>query len=94
MKKSEIALRTENLSVGYTKSDNARTPKILCEALNLDLSAGTLTCLLGRNGVGKSTLLKVLAGLQNEISGQIFWGEKDSKLLDQREKAKTLAVIN
>ncbi len=35
----------------------------LFEALDVDLAGGRITCLLGPSGVGKSTLLKLLAGL-------------------------------
>ena len=39
--------------------------------LNLTLEAGRITCLLGPSGVGKSTLLRFIAGLAEEASGQV-----------------------
>jgi urea transport system ATP-binding protein len=43
--------------------------------VNLELREGRIRCLLGRNGVGKSTLLKVLMGLVAARSGRIQLGE-------------------
>ena len=45
--------------------------------LNLTLDQGSCTCLLGRNGVGKTTLLKCIMGLLPFKSGQIRLGETD-----------------
>lgn len=38
---------------------------------------GEITCLLGRNGVGKTTLLKCLMGLIPARSGEVLWQEKN-----------------
>ena len=38
---------------------------------------GEVTCLLGRNGVGKTTLLKCLMGLIPARSGEVLWQEKN-----------------
>lgn len=43
----------------------------LTPALNLDLPAGSLTAIIGHNGCGKSSLLKVLAGLQKPLAGRV-----------------------
>ncbi len=40
--------------------------------LNLDVAAGSCTCIMGRNGVGKTTLLKCLMGLLPLTTGQIL----------------------
>lgn len=40
--------------------------------LNLEIKAGSCTCIMGRNGVGKTTLLKCLMGLLPTESGEIF----------------------
>ena len=56
----------ENLTIGY-KIGRGKT-KIVAEGLSATLESGKLTCLLGRNGTGKSTLLRTLAGLQKPLS--------------------------
>jgi urea transport system ATP-binding protein len=45
--------------------------------LNLELTPGSLTCLLGRNGVGKTTLLKCMMGLLPIKSGNILIDGQD-----------------
>ena len=57
-------LKTEQLTIGFNGSD------LLCN-LNLELRAGELTCLMGPNGIGKSTLINVLGGLSGPVSGHI-----------------------
>jgi iron complex transport system ATP-binding protein len=65
---SQAALFTENLVVGY--SSNAST-NILFEGIDLALHAGKLTCFMGPNGIGKSTLIRTIAGLQKPLAGEI-----------------------
>ena len=43
----------------------------------LEVQAGSCTCLMGRNGVGKSTLLKVIMGLLPATSGSIKLGTQE-----------------
>ena len=48
----------------------------ILRGLSFEAKAGEITCLLGRNGVGKTTLLKCLMGLIPAKSGTISWQEK------------------
>ena len=48
----------------------------ILRGLSFEAKAGEITCLLGRNGVGKTTLLKCLMGLIPARSGTISWQEK------------------
>ncbi|WP_372520870.1 ABC-F family ATP-binding cassette domain-containing protein [Candidatus Ruminimicrobiellum ovillum] len=58
-------LSTYSLKFGYTDND------ILIDNLNLDVLKKERICVIGKNGKGKSTLLKLLAGRLNPISGNI-----------------------
>lgn len=58
-------LKLHNISIGYNNS----APVV--KAIDAELSAGCFCCLLGRNGTGKSTLLRTIAGLQPPLSGEI-----------------------
>ena len=48
----------ENLSIGYTSKNNR---KVVAEGINATLNDSELTCLIGPNGIGKSTLLRTLS---------------------------------
>jgi urea transport system ATP-binding protein len=54
----------------------------------IDVPAGSCTCLMGRNGVGKTTLLKVIMGLLPTRAGRIVFGGRDLTRADARERAR------
>ena len=54
----------------------------------IDVPAGSCTCLMGRNGVGKTTLLKVIMGLLPARAGHIVFGGQDLTRADTRERAR------
>ena len=59
----------QNLSIGYATNGNK---KVVAEGLNAAINSGELTCLLGCNGVGKSTLLRTLSSFQPALGGEIM----------------------
>lgn len=60
----EILLQSKNLSVGYAEGDQRN---VLFEHVDLELRAGELVCFMGANGIGKSSLIRTLAGLQKPL---------------------------
>ena len=68
MNNETIQLR--NLSIGYTLKHGVR---VVAEGINGTIRSGELTCLLGANGVGKSTLLRTLSAFQPAISGEVLF---------------------
>lgn len=65
---NNIVLSTNDLVVGYKTDKKEHT---LFDTLNLKLKQGELVCFMGSNGVGKSTLLRTLAGLQKPLAGTV-----------------------
>lgn len=65
------SITLSNLTVGYQQA--RRTPTAVLAGLNATLCSGRLTCLVGANGIGKSTLLRTLAAFQPPISGQMCY---------------------
>lgn len=59
----------KNLSIGYTQKGNE---KVVAQGLNAAINSGELTCLLGCNGVGKSTLLRTLSSFQPALGGDVM----------------------
>ncbi len=84
------ALRTRDLSVGY-RSRSSRC--VVLEHLDLSVQPGELVCLLGPNGIGKSTLLRTLAKMQPALAGTIELGGADLRRLSQSEIARRLGVV-
>jgi len=63
-----------------TISNNSNT-HLLLENINFELSAGKVYTILGKNGTGKSTLIKSLTKLLNEnifsVNGNVIWNNKN-----------------
>ncbi|HQV38224.1 MAG: ABC transporter ATP-binding protein [Flavobacteriales bacterium] len=79
-------LRAEDLTVGY-----GRTP--LLEGIRLDLPSGSLTALIGINGIGKSTLLRTLAGLHPPMVGEVLLDGTNVHTMSAMERARRIAVV-
>lgn len=83
-------LYTKNLSIGYhSKKDTT----IIAQNLNLDLHEGKLITLIGANGIGKSTLLRTITGIQKPIQGEIFLNDKNINRYDLAELAQSLSIV-
>jgi len=65
----------------------------VCSQLNLQVEAGQVWGILGRNGVGKSTLLHTLAGLRNPQHGHVLLDGAPLQAMPRREVAKLLGIL-
>jgi urea transport system ATP-binding protein len=74
-------LIAENIDLYYGASHILRGVNLLAEK-------GSVTCVLGRNGVGKTSLLRALVGLQPIRRGTIRWEEHDITALKPHERAR------
>lgn len=63
-----ILLNIERLGIGYT---NKNVTNAVARGINITLKSGELVALIGANGIGKSTLLRTISGIQKPLSGQI-----------------------
>jgi putative ABC transport system ATP-binding protein len=72
-----VVLRLENLSKRYSPDRPA-----IFEGLNLELRQGEYIAIMGESGVGKSTLLNLLAGLDRPDSGRVLLEGVDLSALD------------
>jgi len=87
----EPVLSAANLNIGYRR---ARQPDhVVAPDISVSLHPGELVCLLGPNGVGKSTLLRTLAAMQPALSGHVtLLGDRVDRL-PPRELARRLSVV-
>lgn len=84
------ALESKNLTIGYNQRGRIKT---VASEIDINLEKGKLTCLMGPNGIGKSTLIKTITGVLPPISGNILINSIDLFKLDQLEKAQTISVV-
>ena len=56
--------------------------------VDLVANLGEISCVLGRNGVGKTSLVRAVAGRHIATSGQIFWDGNDIRDTDPASRAK------
>ncbi len=54
-----------------------RDNKEIFSNLGFSISTGAAAIITGRNGVGKTSLLKIIAGISKAQAGKILWGEED-----------------
>lgn len=85
-----IVLEFEKLSVGY--SSNKQTTVVL-KNLNVAIKKGSFNCILGKNGVGKSTLLRTISKVQKPISGEVFINGENLKSINSSQLAKTISLV-
>lgn len=82
----ESTVVINGLTIGYGK-------KVVANNINASIQKGELTCLLGANGVGKSTLLKTLSGFLGKLDGNISIMGKEMETYSPKELSTTLGVV-
>ena len=84
-------LSLNSLKIGYVsgKKENILLPPLSASAIR-----GELIAVIGRNGIGKSTLLRTLAGLQQPLGGEIFYSKKNIRDYSRMELAQEVGYIS
>ncbi len=78
-------IRLENLTFGFG------TP--LYENLNLTFEAGRQHALIGPNAAGKTSLMRLITGRYQPITGHVRVGDDDTSALSPRDRAQRLALV-
>ena len=86
----KAVITAHDLRIGYRTGKQEKT---VHEHLNFQLQAGELTCLLGANGTGKSTLLRTLSAAQPSLGGELRMLEKPLKEYTEKERSRTIGVV-
>ena len=79
-------IRLHDFSIGYGE-------RTLLHEVEAAIPKGSLTALIGRNGTGKSTLLRAIAGLNRHYTGEILLDGRDISEMKTPEMARTLAFV-
>ena len=82
-----MKISLSHLSVGYTAS------QALVSDVNVELQSGQLHCLIGRNGIGKSTLLKTLTGFLPKLSGDLLLDGQGIETFTQQALARKISIV-
>ena len=75
-----------HLTVGYGE-------KAVLSDINQSLREGQMVCLLGANGVGKSTILRTLAGFLPPLSGKVLLNGRDFLSFSLSERSQAVSVV-
>ena len=81
-----MSIKIENLTCGYGK-------KVILENLSFTISPEDSLCILGANGIGKTTIFKTLLGFIPPIKGQIIIDGQDFSKLTNKQRAIKLAYV-
>ena len=82
-----MKVEARNLACGYNR-------KIIQQAVNFTVESGQICCLLGPNGVGKTTLFKTILKLMKPIEGQVLIDGEDTAHWGPARTAKSLAYVS
>lgn len=82
----DLSLRADNISCGYGK-------KCILKDISFEIKPGEVCCLLGPNGVGKTTLFKTMLGFLPRLGGHFYLGDKDIDECSRRDIARTIAYV-
>ena len=84
------SIETKNLYVGYRHKKSIST---IQKKISIQLHKGEFVGILGKNGIGKSTLLRTLTGVQNAISGDIFIDGKNIQSYSSKELSYLISLV-
>ena len=90
MSSNKTILSTSNLSIGYQSKKEKNT---IAENLNLTFEEGKLISLVGGNGIGKSTLLRTITGIQKPLAGTVMLKEKEINNYESLALAQNLSLV-
>ncbi len=87
---NKIVLHTENLSIGYS---HQKEKNCIASSIHLTLEKGKLIALVGANGIGKSTLIRTLTGIQKPLLGEVFLHSKRISHYEPLTLAKEMSLV-
>jgi iron complex transport system ATP-binding protein len=85
-------LNAENVSFAYSPTDRS-APKFTLGPATFQAQAREILSILGPNASGKSTLLRLLAGLERPLSGRVEIDGVEAMRLDLRARAQKIALV-
>ena len=87
-KQGTRGIKIENLSFTYPNSD-----RTIIEDINLEIKPQEIIALVGENGEGKTTLIKLLCRLYDADAGNIFWNGRNLKEIPFNELRSQITTV-
>jgi len=79
-------IQLKELSIGYQRE--------ILHAENMILEVGNVYALVGRNGIGKSTFIQTMSGLQKQLAGEITFNGQSISGMNTKEIAETISLVD
>ena len=92
MNEQGFNIELKNLSIGYEQSGGIRLE--ILKGIDFSASPGEMVALIGRNGIGKSTLLRTIVGFQKYFSGNIKLNGQELSAINTRKIARIISFVS
>ena len=89
---TDVRLSVEQVSYAYSPNPS-QAPLFTLEAMSFQAKPGELVAILGPNASGKSTLLKLISGALQPLSGRIFLNGFETHSLPVKTRAQRIALV-
>lgn len=83
-------LQLRDLYIGYKEDDERH---IVAQTLNASLPSGVLACLIGANGIGKSTLMRTMAAFQPPLRGEVLVEGVSVDLYTPKQLSERIGIV-
>ena len=87
----DTILSTRELAIGYLRGK--KVVRTIYEGLNMNIFRGEMICLIGPNGVGKSTLIRTLSGMQPPVKGVTYIDDKPLNSRHFKDLSRLISVV-
>ncbi|CAM4099072.1 ABC transporter ATP-binding protein [Flavobacterium sinopsychrotolerans] len=87
---NKIILQASQITIGYS---HKKEEIVVASDISISLKKGKLIALIGANGIGKSTLLKTITGIQKPLLGAVFLNEKKITDYEPLDLAQNLSIV-
>jgi iron complex transport system ATP-binding protein len=84
-------LKVLDLNIGYKPKDKSQA---ILSSICLQAMENDLIAVIGRNGIGKTTLLKTLAGIITPLQGQVEMYSREITLIHRKELARMISYVS
>jgi iron complex transport system ATP-binding protein len=86
------SIRLEGLKIGFRNSMRKET--MVFGPITAEITQAEMVGIIGRNGIGKSTLLRTIAGLQSQLQGSVLLDGMDNNRIPAKGRAQLISFVS